>query len=185
MRVLKALLRPSWTKLLFALILFGVYLSSYVQSYAFSQAGPKPRLYDLLSPLGLWPASVLLFFPVNVYVDALQEIWPAAATTLGHYIAGGVYSLLFAWIFLFAHQRGGVRIYRPGRLGLPLIPVAILFVLAHTWPESTALSGASLALSGVFFSAVVAGLYLYLAFCLTRGLGRSAWWNALWSRTRA
>ena len=185
MRTLRAILRPSWSKLVFALVLFSVYYSSYVQSYAFNQIGPKPRLYDLLSPLGLWPASVLLFFPVNIYIDALREIWPASGTTLGHYIAGGIYSLLFAWVFMFAHLRGGVRIYRPGRLALPFIPVAILFVLAHTWPESNALSGASLALSGVLFTAVVAGLYLYMAFCLTRGLWRSAWWNTLRSRTRA
>jgi len=185
MRVLKALLRPSWSKLLFALILFGVYLSSYIQSYAFDQVGPKPRLYDLLSPLGLWPASVLLFFPVNVYVDALRELWPAAASTTSHYIAGAIYSLVFAWVFLFAHQRGGVRVYRPARLALPLIPVAILFVLAHTWPESNALSGASLAVSGVLFTAAVAGLYLYLLFCVARGVGRSGWWNARRSRSRA
>jgi hypothetical protein len=185
MRVLKALLRPSWSKLLLALILFGVYLSSYVQSYAFDQMGPKPRLYDLLSPLGLWPASVLLFFPVNVYVDALREIWPAVGTTMNHYVAGGIYSLLFAWVFLFAHQQGGVRIYRTGRLALPLIPVAVLFVLAHTWPESNALSGASLAVSSVLFTAAVAGLYLYFLFCVARGVGRSGWWNARRSRSRA
>jgi len=97
-------------------------------------------------------------------------------------LLAALYSLVLAWVLVFAHQRGGVRIYRPGRLALPLIPVGILFVLAHTWPESTALSGASLALSGVLFTGVGAGLFIYLLFCLTRWIGRSAWWSARTSR---
>ena len=185
MRTFRAFLRPSWIKLLLALILFGVYLSAFVQSYAFQDGGPKPRLYDLLSPLGLWPASVLLFFPIHFAAGTIRGAWPEGTTRLMFFLVAAVYSLALAWLFVFAHERGGVRIYRPGRLALPLIPIGVLFVLAHTWPESTALSGASLALSGVFFCALVAALHGYLLFCLTRGIGRSAWWNARMSRPRA
>ena len=185
MRIVRALLRPSWTKLVLALILFAVYFSSFVQSYAFQEVGIKPRLYDLLSPLGLWPASVLLFLPIHVAAGTIGGAWPEGGARITFFVIAAIYSLALAWLFIFAHERGGVRIYRRGRLALPLIPIALLFVLAHTWPESTALSGLSLALSGVFFTALVAAMFIYLVFCLTRGIGRSAWWSARVSRPRA
>ena len=185
MRTLKTLLRPSWTKVVLALILFGLYFSSFVQAYAFQQLGPKPRLYDLLSPLGLWPASVLLFLPIHAAAGTIRGPWPEGSARLWFFVLAGLYSVVLAWVFVFAHQRGGVRLYRPGRLAIPLIPVAILFVLAHTWPESTALSGASLAISGVLFTGLVAAFFIYLVFCLTRGIGRSAWWSARTSRPGA
>ena len=184
MRTVRALLRPSWTKLVLALILFGIYLSSYVQSYAFQEIGIKPRLYDLLSPLGLWPASVLLFLPLHVAAGTIGGAWPEGGKRTLFFALAALYSLVLAWVFIFAHQRGGVRIYRPARLAVPLIPIAVLFVLAHTWPESTALSGLSLALSGVCFTGLVAAMFIYLVFCLTRGIGRSSWWSARVSRPR-
>jgi len=180
MRVLKALLRPNWTKVFVALLLFALFLSAQVQGYAFSQFGPKPRLYDLLSPLALWPAAVMIFGPIHALMKAVDVLPPQPL----YYVASAVYSLILGWVFVFAHQRGGFRIYRPGRLALPLIPIAVVFVLAHTWPESNALSGVSLAVSGVVFSAAMLAGYLYLVFCLVRGLGRSAWWTARWGRAR-
>ncbi len=182
MRVLRAFLRPSWAKAGLAVALFATFLSTDIQAYAFSPFGPKPKLYDLLSPLGIWPAAVLLFGPVHGLGQLLGGPSGFSAWRLLYYLSGGAYSLLFAWLFMFAHERGGFRIYRPARLTLPFVPVLVLFLLAHTWPDSKALSGASLVVSGLIFTVLVAAAYLYLAFCLGRGLTRSSWWNARWGR---
>jgi len=175
MRTIWQFLKPDWRRaLLFGLFAF-IAIGGHIQSWAFSDVPPKPPLYDLLSPLPLWPVWVILLLPLALLSLPLRVVgldlmagpfWLFAA-------ANGLYFYLLSCTLVAGFDRYGARFPRwlwaaiiiapPTLHLLPGLVAAILFGQPLMPDVAPGLAWTVLSLLS---SSLVGSLYLYLLACL-------------------
>jgi hypothetical protein len=162
---LRDFVRPDSRKAIVFLLMLALWAGGFeVQTWAFSKAGPKPPLYDLLSHVDLWTPSLLLYWPI-VMIAALRP----PLESLLFAVSGAVYALLLSGLLFFAHDRWGRR-YRGLAWALFLgLPALAWSSAAFVMPRSIVgfVSGT------MILTGLVAAVYAYLVVCLAVGATRA------------
>ena len=168
--MLREFLQPNWRKVLACVALAVIAVGAQIQTWAFSEIGPKPLLYDLLSPFPLWPLWIyLILTPLDVLSSPLKLVgfniisgpyWAFAA-------ASGIYCYLLSCLLVVSFDRYAKRF--PRWLWGSMVVVPLLFLI----PElSTLVTSGNMARRVFDFLVVflplclVGSLCLYLVACL-------------------
>jgi hypothetical protein len=73
-QIVKQFLKPEWRRLLLLAIFVAIAVGGRIQAWVFSDAPPKPPLYDLLQPFPIWPVWMFLLMPLAVVSLPLRSV---------------------------------------------------------------------------------------------------------------
>lgn len=95
--MLARLLRPTSLKIGLLVILFLIVWAGHIQSWAFAEhIDQKPALYDVLSPIPIWPFTVLILMPLLIISSPLMIHAGIDVTALNTW-----YSILIVGVYLY------------------------------------------------------------------------------------